>query len=135
MTRSITLVLIAVLAHLSSNAQPVNINHSGSDPAFRFEKKRIKVKLTILSDRFQLKRLNFAGSSQLKIYCNDQLIYEGRYQYHPRSGRQPGEAHFDDFVVLPLVEGKNSVVLIRTDPPDDLGISGQLDNLKGIALH
>jgi len=98
----------------------------GSDTVF--------ARLTIISDRAQVKKIQFGFSDQVKAYFNDELIYGGNDSYRSRDYRFLGTIGLYDELYLPLKKGENELWLAITENFGGWGVLGKFDDLTGITL-
>ena len=91
-------------------------------------------RLTIQSDRDQIKKLRFGFSDDVKAYFNDKLIYGGSDIYRSRDYRFLGTVGLYDELYLPLKKGDSEVWLAITENFGGWGVKGQFDDLEGITL-
>jgi len=95
----------------------------------------VAVKVEIESASQQLKKLNFGFSDRVRVYLNDQAIYEGNDIYMSRDFRHLGTIGFFDSVFLPLKKGKNELWFVVGEAFGGWGLQAKFDNMEGIALE
>ena len=62
-------------------------------------------KVTVVSDKDQIKRLDIGYSDRVKVYCNGQALYSGNNNFRTRDYRYLGTIGYFDAVYLPLKKG------------------------------
>ena len=95
---------------------------------------KVSVKMTIHSDRNQIKRFNFGYQDQITVFVNGENIYLNNEGYSVRSSSLHPIDEFFDYLFIPLKKGKNQVVLEGVQTPGGIGIRGQWADLKGIEI-
>jgi len=92
----------------------------------------VLVKAIIVSDRKQVKRLDFGYSDDAILYVNDKVIYSGQRRFRSRDYRYLGTIGYFDAAYLNLKKGDNEVVFAITGGGGGWGIKAKLENLEGI---
>lgn len=90
------------------------------------------VKLTIRSDRDQVKRLDFGYSDDVRAYVNGQLIYGGTNAFRTRDYRYLGTIGFFDSLYLNLKEGDNEVLFSLKEGFGGWGMKAKIDDQSGL---
>lgn len=94
-------------------------------------------RLIVNSESDQVKKINFGFSDKVKVYVNNQLMFEGNDTYLTRDYRFLGTVGFYDSLYLPLNKGDNEVLFAVTENPKDVtgwGIQARFENMDGIRL-
>jgi hypothetical protein len=87
----------------------------------------ILVKLTINSDKRQIKRLDLGYSDRIRAYFNGQIIYSGNTAFRSRDFRYLGTIGYFDALYLPLDKGENTVILAVSESFGGWGIMGKIE--------
>lgn len=91
-------------------------------------------RLIIISDREQVKRVQFGFSDEAKAYFKGQLIYAGSDVYQSRDYRFLGTLGLYDALYLPLKKGENELWLAITENFGGWGVMAYFENRTGISL-
>jgi hypothetical protein len=89
-------------------------------------------KVTITSEKEQIKPLQFGYSDRIQVYFNDQLVYGGNNTYRTRDYRYLGTIGFFDEVYLPLKEGKNELSMAVSESYGGWGLKAKFSDMEGI---
>ena len=92
-------------------------------------------RLTIRSEREQVKVVRFGFSDAVKVYLNDRLIYAGSDTYQSRDYRFLGTMGLFDELYLPLRAGRNELWMAVTETVGGWGIKAAFDDMEGIRLE
>jgi len=92
-------------------------------------------KITIISDRAQVKRMRFGFSDSVKAYLNGRLIFAGTDPYRSRDYRFLGTVGFFDELYLSLEEGKNELWMAVTESFGGWGIKARFEDVEGIEIE
>ena len=92
----------------------------------------VLVKTTIISDRKQVKRMDFGYSDDAMLFVNGRVLYSGQRRFRSRDYRYLGTIGWFDAVYLPLKKGENEVVFAITGGGGGWGLKAKLENLEGI---
>lgn len=92
-------------------------------------------KITVRSEREQVKKLSFGYSDRIKLYCNDRLIYGGDNSYRSRDYRYLGTIGLFDEVYLPLAKGANEVWLAVSESFGGWGAVARFEDSTGITVE
>ena len=93
-------------------------------------------RITINSDREQVKKLKFGFSDRIKVYFNNQLLYSGHDEFQSRDYRFLGTVGYWDELYLPLKKGENELWMAVTETPTKggWGLKATFENPAGISL-
>lgn len=91
-------------------------------------------RLTIQSEREQVKKIRFGFSDEVKVYFDDRLIYGGSDIYRSRDHRFLGTIGLFDELYLPLKKGENELWLAITENFGGWGVRAQIENMDGIKI-
>ena len=94
----------------------------------------IIAKLEIDSRQQQLKKLDFGFSDHVRVYLNDQAIYEGEDRFRSRDYRFLGTMGFFDTLILPLNKGKNELLFVVTENFGGWAVQAKFDTMEDISL-
>jgi hypothetical protein len=79
-------------------------------------------KLTVQSDKDELRALDFGYSDRVKIYCNRNPIYSGNTSFRTRDFRHLGTIGWYDVVYVPLKKGANTILFAVSETFGGWGI-------------
>ncbi len=71
----------------------------------------IWAKTELFSDKEQTKQLAFGYSDYISIFLNGRLLFMGNSQYTSRDGNFQGIVGLNDYIFLPLNQGKNELLI------------------------
>jgi hypothetical protein len=91
-------------------------------------------KITIVSDKDQIKKLDIGYSDRVKAFCNGQAIYSGNNSFRTRDYRYLGTIGYFDAIYLPLKKGENTIMLAVSETFGGWGVMGKWDNMEGIQI-
>ena len=91
-------------------------------------------KITVVSDRDQLKRFDIGYSDRVKAFCNGQAMYSGNNSFRTRDYRYLGTIGYFDAIYLPLKKGENSIMLAVSETFGGWGVKGKWENMEGIQV-
>jgi hypothetical protein len=89
----------------------------------------------VVSDREQIKRLDFGFSDRVRIYLNGRLLFRGNDTARSRDYRFLGSIGYWDTLYLPLRKGENEVLLAVTEEVGGWGIQAKLPDVAGLVLQ
>jgi hypothetical protein len=92
-------------------------------------------RLTLHSEREQVKRLKFGFSDSVRVYLNDRLLYAGSDVYRSRDYRFLGTVGLFDELYLPLQRGRNELWLAVTETLGGWGVKAAFPDGEGIRLE
>ena len=90
---------------------------------------------TIVSDREQIKRLDFGFSDRVRVYLNGRLLFRGDDTYQSRDYRFLGSIGYFDSLYLALAPGANELVMAVSEDQGGWGVQAKLEDLSGIAFQ
>lgn len=93
----------------------------------------IFAKLTVFSDKDQLKKMDIGYSDRIKVYCNGQALYSGNNYFRTRDYRYLGTIGYFESVYLPLKKGENTVLLAISENFGGWGLMGKWEDEAGIS--
>jgi hypothetical protein len=91
-------------------------------------------KITVVSDKEQVKRLDIGYSDRVKAFCNGQAIYSGNNSFRTRDYRYLGTIGYFDAIYLPLKRGENTIMLAVSETFGGWGVMGKWENMEGIQV-
>lgn len=94
----------------------------------------ILTKITIVSDKDQLKKMDIGYSDRVKVYCNGNAIYSGNAGFRSRDYRYLGTIGYFDAVYLPLKKGNNTIMLAVSETFGGWGVMSKFDNMEGTRI-
>jgi hypothetical protein len=89
----------------------------------------------IVSDREQIKRLDFGFSDRVRVYLNRRLLYRGDDTYQSRDYRFLGSIGYFDALYLPLGPGENELLLAVSEELGGWGLQAKLEDLAGLTFQ
>jgi len=98
------------------------------------DKNTVFARLTIQSDREQIKKIRFGFSDDVKVYLNDHLIYGGSDTYRSRDHRFLGTIGLFDELYLTLKKGDNELWFAVSENFGGWGVKAMFDDMEGIKL-
>ncbi len=93
------------------------------------------VRITIDSDRDQIKRMDFGYSDDVCAYVNGKIIYGGQRRFRSRDYRYLGTIGYFDSLYLDLNKGSNEIVLAVIEGFGGWGVRARLADLDGINIR
>ena len=97
------------------------------------KKNTVLVKLTVDSDKSQVKKLDFGFSDKVLAYINGNLVYGGSNIFGSRDYRYLGTIGFFDSLYVRLKKGKNDIVFALTENFGGWGLKARFENTDGIS--
>ncbi|GAB4523559.1 MAG: hypothetical protein Tsb0010_07650 [Parvularculaceae bacterium] len=94
----------------------------------------VLARVSVLSDRAQIKRFRFGFSDRVRVYVNGALLFDGDDAYLSRDYRHLGTVGFYDAIHAPLIEGRNEIVLAVTEAFGGWAVAGAFDDLAGLQI-
>ena len=94
----------------------------------------VLAKITVVSDKDQIRKLDFGYSDRVKAFCNGQAIYSGNNNFRTRDYRYLGTIGYFDAVYLPLKKGENIIMLAVSETFGGWGVMAKWENMDGIQL-
>ena len=94
----------------------------------------VLAKITVVSDREQVKKLEFGYSDRVKAFCNGQAIYSGNNSFRTRDYRYLGTIGYFDAIYLPLKKGENTLILSVSETFGGWGVMAKWENMDGIRV-
>ena len=92
------------------------------------------VKLSVISDKEQVKKFSFGYSDRIKVYFNEKLIYGGTNLYRSRDYRYLGTIGLFDEIYLPLTKGENFLYMAVSESFGGWGILTRFEDMNGIKI-
>ena len=91
-------------------------------------------KITIESDKDQVKLFEFGYSDRVVAILNHKTIYKGTNQYRSRDYRYLGTVGLFDAIFLNLKKGKNTLLFAVSETFGGWGITGKFENEVGLKI-
>lgn len=110
-----------------ANLARVNGIHLRSNTAF--------ARKTLVSEREQIKRLDFGFSDRVRVYLNGRLLFRGDDAYQSRDYRFLGSIGYFDSLYLPLAQGGNEILIAVSEDLGGWGLQAKLEDLSGITFQ
>ena len=92
-------------------------------------------KVTIQSERAQIKQVRFGYSDRVKVFVNGGLVYGGSNQYLTRDYRYLGTIGLFDAVYVPLEAGTNELWFAVSETFGGWGLWGVIVDREGITVE
>jgi len=89
-------------------------------------------KITVVSDKDQVKKLDIGYSDRVKAFCNGQAIYSGNNNFRTRDYRYLGTIGYFDAIYLPLKKGENTIMLAVSETFGGWGVMGKWESMDGM---
>lgn len=120
------------------NSEPSGLANLARVNTISKDKNTVFAKTMIISDKDQIKQLDFGFSDRIKIYFNDELLYSGHDEVTSRDYRFLGTIGYYDAVYLPLKKGENELWMAVAEGPElpgtGWGLQAKFNNLEGISF-
>lgn len=91
-------------------------------------------RVTIESQKDQVKALTFGFSDEVSIYLNDNILYSGSDVYGSRDYQFIGTMGYFDTIFIPLKKGKNELWFVVSEYFGGWGVEAKFQDMKGITL-
>ena len=91
-------------------------------------------RVTVFSDRAQLKTLAFGYSDRIRVYLNNRLLYTGNNGYRSRDYRYLGTIGYFDALTLPLNKGRNELWLEVSESFGGWGVQAAFNDTEGLTF-
>lgn len=91
-------------------------------------------KITIVSEKDQVRKLDFGYSDRVKVFCNGQAIYSGNNNFRTRDYRYLGTIGYFQSIYLSLKKGENTIMFAVSETFGGWGIMGKWENMEGIQV-
>jgi len=98
------------------------------------EKNTVFARVTVVSEKEQIKQLQFGFSDRVKVYLNDQLIYGGNNTFRTRDYRFLGTIGYFDELYLPLRKGENELWMAVSESFGGWGLQARFEDMEGITV-
>lgn len=108
------------------DAEDSGITNLASVPMAAAGKNTRFARVSIESDRQQLRSLRLGYSDSAKVFVNGELQYAGDNTYQSRDYRYLGTIGLFDTVVLPLTKGSNEILIAVTEAFGGWGVMAEL---------
>lgn len=92
------------------------------------------VKVTLASEKDQVKRLEFGYSDIAQVFVNGKALYLGNNTFRSRDYRYLGTLGYFDSVFVPLKKGENEIIFSLTEAFGGWGMKAQFDDLNDISI-
>src|SRR6185503_9114171 len=89
-------------------------------------------KITVTSDKDQVKKLDFGFSDRVKVFCNGQAVYSGNNFFRTRDYRYLGTIGYFESLYLSLKKGENTIMLAVSETFGGWGVMAKWENMEGI---
>jgi len=94
----------------------------------------VYAKVTVTSDKDQIKKLDFGFSDRVKLFCNGQAIYSGDNSFRTRDYRYLGTIGYFQSIYLPLKKGENTIMLAVSETFGGWAVMAKWENMDGIQV-
>ncbi|MBL7961913.1 hypothetical protein JNL27_16895, partial [bacterium] len=92
-------------------------------------------KVTVVSDKDQIKKLTFGFSDRVRVYCNGKIIYSGIDNYVSRDYRFLGTIGYYDAIYVSLQKGKNEIWMAVSEDFGGWGLQAAIEDTKDITFN
>ncbi len=112
----------------------INLTKHVSSPFMERERRMVWLRTSIDSDKQQEKELRLGFSDDVYIFINGDLLHMDKNTYRAPIMKQPtGRLHIENLSVdLPLIEGRNEILIALANDFFGWGLVAQLENMNGI---
>ncbi len=127
----------ADIRHLTwdpSHAEPNGLVNIAAQRSIGSKSDTVFARVTIRSDRIQVKKVFFGYSDRVKAYSNGRLIYSGTNVYQSRDYRFLGTIGLFDALYLPLRKGENELWFAVSESFGGWGLMARLEDEDGVSL-
>ena len=97
-------------------------------------KNTVYLKITIMSEKSQVKKFSFGYSDRVFVYLDDMLFYSGTNSYKSRDYRYLGTIGLFDELYLPLKQGANELLMAVSESFGGWGVIAKFEDMKGIEI-
>ena len=94
----------------------------------------VLAKITVNSEKDQLKKLDFGFSDRVKLFCNGQAIYSGSNNFRTRDYRYLGTIGYFQSVYLQLKKGGNTIIFAVSETFGGWGVMAKWENMDAIQV-
>ncbi|GAB4052933.1 LamG domain-containing protein [Spirosoma litoris] len=98
------------------------------------EANTVFVKLTIISDKSQIKKLDLGFSDRVNVYVNERLVYAGHDEFLSRDYRFLGTVGYYDAIFLDLKKGPNELWIAVSENFGGWGVQGLIADQSGLTI-
>ena len=91
-------------------------------------------RITVISDKDQLKKLDIGYSDRIKLYCNGSAVYSGNTSFRTRDYRYLGTIGYFDAVYLPLKKGENTIIVAVSETFGGWGVMAKWENMENLRI-
>ncbi|MDJ0641798.1 MAG: hypothetical protein QNJ15_03185 [Erythrobacter sp.] len=116
-------------------AEPSGIADLGRIGRPQDEADTVMVSSRILADRSRSVRLRFGYSDRVKLFLNDDLVFDGDAGFRSRDFFSLGTVGFKDSVVLNLAEGENVLAAAVSETFGGWAFAGAIENGDGLTIR
>lgn len=92
-------------------------------------------RVTVTSDKDQIKKMKFGFSDRVRVYCNGRLLYSGMDNYLSRDYRFLGTIGYYDAIYLPLQKGKNEIWMAVSEDFGGWGLQAMIEDTRDIMIN
>jgi len=97
-------------------------------------KNTVFARVIVVSEKEQVKPLQFGFSDRVNVFFNDRLLYSGNNTYRTRDYRYLGTIGFFNAVYLPLNTGENELWMAVSESFGGWGIQAKFPDMEGISI-
>lgn len=116
-------------------SEPSGVTNLARVQGIRLRKNTVFARKVIISQREQVKRLDFGFSDRVRVYLNGRLLFRGNDDYLSRDYRFLGSIGYFDSLYLPLIQGENDLLMAVSEDLGGWGIQAKLEDFKGITFQ
>ncbi len=115
--------------------EPTGIVNLATGPKFAEATNTTFAKVVLISDKAQIKKLQFGFSDRAKVYLNDQLLYSGHDEFRSRDYRFLGTVGYFDELYLSLKPGRNELWVAVSEDFGGWGIKAMIADQKNLKIQ
>ena len=106
----------------------------GAAQALKEKRNAVFARFTVVSDKDQVKKLEFGFSDMVKVYFNKTLLFGANDSYASRDYRFLGTIGYYDELYLPLKKGENEIMMAVGEIAGGWGVKARFENLDGLSI-
>jgi hypothetical protein len=115
-------------------AEPTGMVNLATGPKWSKETNTTFARVVLVSDKAQVKKMQFGFSDRVKVYLNDQILYSGHDEFRSRDYRFLGTVGYFDELYLQLKPGPNELWIAVSEDNGGWGIGGIIADRTGLTI-
>jgi len=119
------------------NAESTGITNLAQIQKIKVKQDTVFTKAIIISDKKQIKKIEFGFSDRVKVYLNNQLIFSGNDTERSRDFNFLGTVGFYDALYLALKPGENELLFAVSESvqnPNGWAIQAKFNDMQGLTF-